>query len=170
MSDLEEILKRTLGELTEGYKTATADLHDLAKRSSEAVLSITGLPVRLELNRARNFNTGTTYDLNITQGDVVHAIAGFIVPPTGYPISVGAATDENGQVKPSKKLQDKDSLTQWFADMLGSPKSPLVLRLAFMLRQIRDQKDAMEHHESDDDDDDVLDDEDEDEVDDEEKR
>jgi hypothetical protein len=63
-------------------------------------------------------------------------IGAFFVPVHGYPIrSAPYAGHIEGNVNSVKPIEDRNALASYFSSMASNPGSPLVTKLAFLMRR-----------------------------------
>ncbi len=130
MSEFEKALQTTLQGMSEGFRQASADLHQEVAAASESISRLTGGDVCLTLVPVDESPTMTTYRLILevmqpTLSGHSYDIVSFRVPANGYPISTGDGT---------RSMQDRKAIADFLTDMASRRDSPLVLYLAFLSR------------------------------------
>jgi hypothetical protein len=140
MADFESLLKQSLSGATDAYQAALLDLNEEVAQLGQAVSNVTHLPYSLKLERISERFDGTAFDLCMGSEQDKFSVCAFFLPSRGYPISVGVTVTPHGVLGGAiKPLNNKGELTQFLSDLVSNPDSPLVLRIAFFLRQLKDR-------------------------------
>ena len=133
MPSLWERFARDLEAIRSSFAEADGELHELVESASEGVEKVTSGAFSLELDLRVEDETGRTYELHVAALNEKDrkALGRFIVPASGYPISLGH-TDEDGSFTVSTLSGSKD-LIDYFLAMI-EPDSSVMKFLAFKLR------------------------------------
>jgi hypothetical protein len=123
MSDFQTALLETLKGVNKAFQAADADLHEEVATASKAVANVTDGKAILELVVFDEHEAGVVYNLTLTAGEQKLPLVSFEIPRKGYP------------VKGPRPIPNREELARTFADMATNPDSPLVTKLAFLLRR-----------------------------------
>lgn len=128
MADLAEVIKRTLGELTENFRRASEDLHSVVGDLRDALRQASGLELRLSLRKMSEDVHGTQFSVTLSaDGKSMYDLFSFHVPATGYPISAGNS--------PHAPISDRKGLEKLFAEEAANPDSQMMQLVSFLVRQ-----------------------------------
>ena len=130
MADFQAALQATLLGVNQAFASADADLHQEVVSASKAVATITNGIASLQLQPTRESEAGIQYALVLSANGEDAPLFYFTVPTQGYPIYTSATPTVAGE-----PLQNRQGLSDVFAQMAANPDSPLVRRLAFLLRK-----------------------------------
>ncbi len=136
MPNFEEALKSSLLGVNEKFRHADADLHEEVNGASMVIEKLTDGKIRLTLSRRKEDSEGVFYVLRIEPGNKYgEEVGGIKVSSSGYPLGVAArATDVTADENYLFCLKDRPAIGKYFAELASNPDSPLVKKLAFLLR------------------------------------
>ena len=124
MSNFQTVLQETLKGINKAFQVADADLHEEVAVASKAVANVTDGKGALELVVIGEDESGLSYNLMLTTEEKKLQLGSFHVPRKGYPIITSHGA-----------IPARQELAGLFANMATNPDSPLVTKLAFLLRQ-----------------------------------
>ena len=138
--NFDEILKKSIAAVNDGYAAAHEDLTVTVDKVREAVVASAGGQVALELKKSASDIKGTTYRLyldpnvNDMEQEVV-TITYFQIPASGYPIKYGIFRKSGYSFTSAGEIEDQAALLKYFGGLLEQPESVLVQAIGFALRQ-----------------------------------
>ncbi len=144
MNDLEELLQKTLQKAASNFDKAVKDLTEAANAISHAVINQTKTRARIVLEKVKSgdgvlgwisLSRNTYFRLTINFGQLNQDIVFFEVPPSGYPILTAQSLSLMEEDVYERTLQDKQSITNFFKEMVSDPESELVMRLLQLMRE-----------------------------------
>lgn len=135
MSEFDDALAVTLDGINDGFNQARADLNEIVAQVSEAISRKAGDPnLGLSLQERYHYESEAEYFLAFkSRADGL--LGAYHIPTSGYPIGFGIGSGAN--FSPAGSIADKQQLKEHFQEMLTNRDSPLIVKLAYYLRQKR---------------------------------
>jgi hypothetical protein len=134
----EQLLRDALAKVNARHELGSRALHAAVGDLDRAVRAVAGGSLRLELRALELKPTVSLYTLeSACRSERANFIAAYSVPLDGFPILV-CRIEENALMHPSafKEVIDSEAaLAEHFRTLATDPDSPLVLDLAFAVRQ-----------------------------------
>jgi hypothetical protein len=139
MIDFEQALKEVILGKNEKFLVADSDLHTEVAAASQALGRISKGKASLVLEPVQESEEGITYRLMLTAKDYADEVGAFTVPSDGYPIiAVPTVQPYHAEQEKKNPLNNKEALRGYFVSMASNPDSPLVMKLAFVIRRKAD--------------------------------
>lgn len=138
MPSFEEQLVTTLSGLNKRFEQASTDLHDEISNAAQSIKKISNGEVDLVLDRSFETEQFVIYSLLLRKAESSHSLSiGFLIDTRGYPIKTGPdSTLRDDASRPNvEKLKDQKALQEFVMRLASNPDSPLVVKLAFLLRK-----------------------------------
>ena len=141
MQDFNDILRRSLSIVTDGYEKARGDINDVVGLIRGAIKENIGDNFSLELAEAKTDIKGSTFNIYLDT-DIYDLSASIVpvvdirIPGGGYPVELGDF-NKSLQVFHSRDevLCSRIDVEQFFAQQLSDPDSSLIQSIGFALRQ-----------------------------------
>jgi hypothetical protein len=134
MPTIEELLRTSLQGATIEFDQAVKDLRNEVKSASSAVETITDGLATLSVAKVEDTADSAVYRVNFVMGRDKREVQAFVVPIKGYPITVYDSVRSIDSILPGTKVKDGAELHQAFEKMAEDRTSPLVILLAYVLR------------------------------------
>src|SRR5436190_1726482 len=134
MPTFEEALRASLEGVDRGFRSAEADLRQQVNSASQVVAKLTGQRAYLELLKEDERPSGTFFTLRLVFNKRYYEVAAFQILAKGYPIRGGRSVSSLVEGAYETNLLDRPGLEEYFVNMASNPESPLVLRIALLLR------------------------------------
>ena len=141
MPSFEELLRASLQGVNVRSEAADRDLHKEVASAAQVIEKITGGKATLRLDAVHE-GEPHVYALLLGQEGSFEEILGFKLDARGYPIraqprAVWLLEQDAGDS--GKTIGNKEELGKLFAEMASNPDSPLVVKLAFLMRRAQPQ-------------------------------
>jgi hypothetical protein len=138
MSDFVNMFKASLGKASQAFLSADKDLHDVITRAAEALLKVTNGAADMALGKINEGVDGVSYALSVQTEIDSFEVGGYFVSSKGYPVRYGSIElgDFERVIKPSQVFANKDEIERHLESLVSNPDSPLIVRLAYMLRRV----------------------------------
>jgi hypothetical protein len=136
MTTFEEALKASVLGVEEGFRGAEADLRREVNTANEAVSRLTNQRAVLDLRKADERPSGTYFEMRMvfSQAKSYYEVAAFFLTSRGYPLKAGRSVSLLCEGEYEIEIPDAQELKKYFVTMASNPDSPLVLRIALLLR------------------------------------
>ena len=134
MTDFSERLKRSLTGVNAAFDAADADLHAVIAEAARGVQENTNGKATLALDVKKDDDRGTVYALVLDTRDDKQELVRITVQRGGYPILF---TSESLESSRGVKVTNRTELEEEVTAMASNPDSPLVVKLAFLMRKER---------------------------------
>lgn len=140
MPNFDEILKKSLSAVNDGYGAALEDLNNVVEKLALAIKGNAGEQFNLELAKVSEDIKGATFrvyldpdpeDANVSLINVGH----FRLLSSGYPIYSGLYNKSSSLFSPEREFSDVVALEGFFAELLASPDSTLIQAIGFAIRK-----------------------------------
>lgn len=132
---LEDLLRSSIESVTKAFQEADLALHGEVANLSNAISRISNGTVTVGLEPVTEEESEVIYHLSVFGNGRREYLASFGVTPKGYPITYGQWWErQDGWVNPSE-LKDLSMLQACFQKMASNPDSPLVQKVAFLMRK-----------------------------------
>lgn len=138
--DFEDMFKKSLSVVNEGFRAAYNDLDDLVSSLSEAIRNIAGERFDIGFSEIHKEIKSTTYRvyLDPDTGDIDAQLLDFSyirIPSKGYPIVKGGSVIKGTNILTGDvKIENKEQLAEAFAAFIQDPDSPLIQSIGYALR------------------------------------
>lgn len=141
----EELLRDTLQRVNDRHSQAGRELHVAVDDVAQAVTSISGGLLRLSLRQLKVTPVFSLYELQTSyRNERGTFLAAYAVPISGFPITVCRSEEDALYCFPpgpqSEQITNTNELREHFRRMATDPGEPLVLDLAFAVRQLAEDK------------------------------
>ena len=134
MPTLEEILKSRISGMNVNFEEARSSLVESVNELGVAVKAVSGNhEFRIATNIVHDDADGRIYGLILAHRSSNEMLQYFYIPVSGFPIYSGSSP--KGAAEMQNKIKDKETLKKYFEDMAGNVASPLLTKLAFLLRK-----------------------------------
>lgn len=141
MVDFNEILKKSLLTVNEGYQRAYEDLSSVVAGVRESIKQNAGQEFTIELSQISAQLEGTSFqiymdtDVNNSHAQI-YRITDIEIPQTGYPIFLGAYNRVHQTfMRGEESFEDAEAISTYFAEQLSNPESRLIQLIGFALRR-----------------------------------
>ena len=135
MSQLEDLLRKSVIGMNEAYSIAEKDLYEEVVAASEAVVNVTSGIGRLELKKSSDEASGSIFTLSLVGQKTIYEVGAFALSANGYPIKA-APTERNCRMDIYEAvLNSRGEINEYLKNMMATPNSRLVLRVSYLLRQ-----------------------------------
>jgi hypothetical protein len=132
---LEELLRSSLEGVNRTFQEADQALHAEIATANDALSKISGGSIELKLHPAHEDDSGVVYILNVqAKKAAVGNLGYFGVGQKGYPIVVGSSLPPVA-LGQGLRINDRTALQAHFHEMASNPDSPLVQKVAFLMRK-----------------------------------
>lgn len=132
MSNLEERLKSAIKGLNEQFESAKSLLWDKATELSKALEKESNGKLRTVIDKKAESVTSTVYCIYIIDESAnMSPTMYYDIPTTGYPIRISSTYPTQN----ADYLRNPEEMDRHFDELVSSASSPIVVRLAYLLRQ-----------------------------------
>lgn len=140
MDDFNDILKKSLSVVNEGFRAAMDDIENIIAAVRESIKGNAGNEFSLECSEVFSNIKGSIYRVFLDtdsfdpEADLV-VLTYFRIPQKGYPIELGNYNKVTGFSVSGKLWTSKDDVMNHFVSQLQDPESQLIQAIGFALRR-----------------------------------
>lgn len=141
MTDFNEILRKSLSIVNDGYQQAVDNIKEVVSNLSDSIKANAGEDFSLEIGEISSDLKGATFrifldtDVNDVEASTMNIID-LRIPVGGYPVQLGTFTKSIQSFKAAEQvLNNKSDIEQYFAQQLSEPDSRLIQAIGFAVRR-----------------------------------
>ncbi len=129
MSQLEDLLRKSVIGMNEAYNASEKELYEEVAAASEAVVNVTSGIGRLELQKSSDDASRSIFTLSLVGRKTIYEVGAFALSPNGYPIKA-APTERHCLINTYEAvLNSRGEISEYLKNMMATPNSRLVLRV-----------------------------------------
>ena len=140
MTNFDELLKKSLSVVNDGYQIACNDVGAIVDKLGKAIKQNAGDQFGFEMSEVQSDVKGVTFRIYLDpdSNDINAAllnIAHIRIPSKGYPIFYGVFNKSSNVFAAADKLENAEEVAEYFSDFLKDPESPLIQAIGYVLRK-----------------------------------